>query len=637
MDIIESSSVIEPSLLRFIVIAIVAGLVIWRIMIAFKVNRKGKKKKENKSVPQDSRRETIKFLDLDSIHWGNIFKPKPDSDPFLAGLLYVLFGGKRIGCLSSSVLIIIVTVLGAWMLYGHTSILSSLWKVLPILLVLYILSLGISVITYLYNYSKAKDFRYLLQGIIAKDDDKKIEAYQKAVKAAPSEYGYTKLGEYQKKLTDKSEALLNKKRGEYDYTQAIKYYHTASSHAPSQLEPIIARIPLKKRMKDYDGILEDFYLIKEIEKQKKQNSYFATDEELAIIYNDWGADLIVSGEFDQALEKLTEGLTLLNGYTESVVHFPLWKLYMDRASCYYKMGQNELAIKDNYEAIKKLIERLHELINRYSNNEQRFLDEVRRRREGLEEELPSVYLPFKSQEDIEGAITFFYYFYNQKDQFLCPVFAKHLLRLLVDSGQRDQAKNLYQDYLAKGFEKINWFDKWLATDYTSEQNFLAEAKRIRKADSASFNFGMALQRQHFDLALKYYERALEENPIPFAFAQVGQLMERQWKYSKALEYYRKGFNLQEGDYSDERIIGRIKKTLRVFEEAQDCFEGLISEHKEGGQKPNASDVINLAEIYEELGNYDKAIDLLETYDLKDRYPYSELRTKRAIKERMFNY
>ena len=95
----------------------------------------------------------------------------------------------------------------------------------------------------------------------------------------------------------------------------------------------------------------------------------------------------------------------------------------------------------------------------------------------------------------------------------------------------------------------------------------------------------------------------------------------------------------EGDYHDERIIGRITKEQRKFEEAFDCYNGLISESIENNQEPDSEDIINLVEVNEELGGYDKALQLLDSYNLKEqniRY-FSELYEKKIIKDRLLHY
>lgn len=640
----------EPSHLFFLAMTIVIGLAVWRVVIDYKVKKEKKKRQESNVVSRDSRRMIIELLDIDEAYFENPIRRRLESSqsPFWTGLLSILFGGRSVGCLGLSLVLITISVIISWMLIGSNSILGTLKIISSKLLFFFLFFIGLQVIVFLYYYFAKSDFRHLIEGIFHKrlDHKNKINAFQRAIQIFPSEYAYANLAYQHKRLAEQTDIRIDKYWSGVDYSQSIQYYYKASSLSPNRKKLIEERISLKKKMKDYEGALEDFYLIKDIEEKNKSKSIYARNDVLGTILYQWGADLTYAGEYDLALEKFDQSLRVLKECTDDRAYHRLRLLYRSRANCYYRTNQNDLAIRDYYEFVNNFISMCEDDLNEVRKEMgDRIGKNIHRWRKQLAEELEIIYPTFQALEDIEGAIRFLQDFYYKKDQVGYPIFAKHLLKLLVDYGKISKAKRIYTEYLNSGFAKDQWFEKWLSNSFSSEEQFWKKMKESDAAENPQLLFVYAFQGGRADFAKRYLEEALNDGPDQTVLYTAGMMLERQWNYSKALDYYCEYFRLMGGDYSDEKIIGRIKKNQRKLEEAQDCFEGIIFEFKEKGKTPNEDDIINLVQIKDELGDYWGGLQLLIDYDLifmrkadgsRSNEYYIELMEKKVAKDRILN-
>ncbi len=588
--------------LKLLLIAFFVGLILWRLSLVFKLHLPWKKTKSYSSgtgIKKDYRRQVINFLGLD---FYNRYYAKPNTYPFFLGLKHIVTGERGAGCFSLVVVLIviiaIVRLISGGNVFGKSG--SSL-TILAIILFVFYLGLKLAIYASLYLFTK--DFPYLVEGIVFNGREAKANAFKRAITCKPSEFAYTRLANIQRFILEEDEARSGKLPGEYDYSKVIDLYEKACQLDLTAIQPLEDKISLESEMQDYEAAVEAFDKIREMEKDLKLKYYYATDRKLAIIFEEWGGAFSIAGDHNQAIEKLSQGLEIAAKYDGGTIYYPVWSLFRERAKCHFLLGNFEESIKDNRDFVENYLLRLDERFNKNNNGGETFERSISERRFELEHYLQGVLAPFKALEDIQGAIRFLNDFRNKRERCGYPVFSKLLIRLLLDNGEKSKAKQVYDDYINSGFTWIDGFQKIQKYDWN---------KPDLKSEALNFNNDSVLEGMKMRM--------------------------KQWRFTEALEYYHEWEQTSQSDYSHELIIGKIKKAQRVLPEASDCYEGYQNWMKEKGHMIKEEDVISYAQIKEDQGEYQAALDILSKNFVGTWHDYyKDLRKKKAIKNRILNF
>lgn len=135
--------------------------------------------------------------------------------------------------------------------------------------------------------------------------------------------------------------------------------------------------------------------------------------------------------------------------------------------------------------------------------------------------------------------------------------------------------------------------------------------------------------ENFDEAKKYYRQALEidraigkASGVAFSLANLAYLFDKMKQYDSALIYHREGLAIREKlsrpeDLSRSLIgVGRGYLQLNKFEEAKPYLLRALELTRQIGSKPMQRDVhSNLANLYERVGNPEKALAHFKLYEI----------------------
>ena len=484
------------------------------------------------------------------------------------------------------------------------------------------------------------DLPELIRGLISLEDREKFAAFKKAATIYPSEFAYTMLGIVQRRITEMEEQRIGKWSFEYDYSRSIDFYAKASSLRPNEVRPLEASFKLKAEMKNFEGAISDFQQIRVLEQKTQPITPFATEFCLALLLQEWGEVLVIRGEYENAVEKFSEGISQIENLDAGNYH-PLWSLSLGRAKAYLKLGEYNHSVKDLYNGVEFLIAsgraKIPEIILdsevRKNHNNETLLNY-------LNGAVELAYSLFKVQEDQSAAIKFLEYFITDQDDFASKALTRHLVTLLISSGQADKGIKLYKDYLSKGREKFRSIEVFSNSELYQESKILEGAINLPITTLGRLDLiTKAYHAKNYPLVDDAINRALktenlsQEYSINYLLLKA-QMREDEWKFTEALKLYVEIFSIREETISNEKIIGKIRKNQRVFSEAADAFEGYFHALKDNRMTPSEEEVYTYAQVYEEIGDYSRAMKLLSAFNIDERNSYfMELRRKKRIKER----
>lgn len=258
------------------------------------------------------------------------------------------------------------------------------------------------------------------------------------------------------------------------------------------------------------------------------------------------------------------------------------------ANYYYSIGNNDSALYYNENEIEKLnkINNSKELFNAY------FLNSILK------------HIKQKTNEEFEV---------NKK-----------LIELAEKIGE--------EKYLARSYNRMSWLF-YSTGDYKKCINYSEKSLKIslklnnneEVLQSYQLLGNANLHLNYTDLAMEYFERGLNTgenfNNIKYKkqfLSSIGGLYYKLGNDSEALKYYLKALN--ESNKKEDEIylnnnIGSTLMNLERYSEAKPYLvEAYFSARNSGSNKEgmlNAS--FNLAEVYEQLGDYKSAIDYLDIY------------------------
>ncbi len=74
------------------------------------------------------------------------------------------------------------------------------------------------------------------------------------------------------------------------------------------------------------------------------------------------------------------------------------------------------------------------------------------------------------------------HFQTQDKSFAFPVFSVELIKILAGSGEVEKAKENYEEYRRRGFEKLDWFETRLE-HYIAKTDVLAHSEKLVEANN----------------------------------------------------------------------------------------------------------------------------------------------------------
>jgi len=324
--VILNAFTVDTPIIKYLVIAFLLTLVIWRISVLFKPKGKSKDRKTpyepsdpNRAFFRDKKINWVVSNKNDSPVYGLMFSaPIEHPKPFIIiSLIPVLAIGIGIG------------------IYIH-----PLWGVVGLAVgILAVFEKGIA----LYVKSKReKDFKHIIQGFYEykwKNTEKAIEEYKKAIAIEPKEFTYFLLAQAIQREIGQDKASAE---GEgYDYSEAIAALDNAISLDSNVWESYKYRGELNLLQSNFQAALNDFERANHLSKDAVRPEQFAE------LYKKWGKALFYAGKHNEALDKMNIAIEL-NQNDKYYLHW----LYDRRAEINFYLGNYEASINDYWSMVK---------------------------------------------------------------------------------------------------------------------------------------------------------------------------------------------------------------------------------------------------------------------------------------------
>ncbi len=304
--------------------------------------------------------------------------------------------------------------------------------------------------------------------------------------------------------------------------------------------------------------------------------------------------MLVKNDYDPAKKLFEQAIELLKDYGEYPL--PYGELLMDYATYYSKLGDREKALKISLESLsiiektkmpEKTLPILYSIASKYrliADYEQALIYT----RKGIE--LSKKHQLFRDQG----------YFHN------------HMFTIFSERDEFEKGiKNLL--IAIECFEKSD--DKWMQHLLMGNLGSSIGREAVKSKDDKKIKEAEEL----FDKAYRFFQEIRDTTQMAFIFFYKGQLYQRQKKYDKAIEYFKKNISLL-GTKSKDQIsdsyqqIGHIYFENQQFDEAYSSATAALKYAKEiNNNRHLINATLLLSNIEKERKNFESSLSYFNDY------------------------